>query len=209
MEINVSDPVPVILTEESEVDAKREKMFRKRALVTAEIVSSEATYLNRLRTTVEVFMIPLREKTILSPVEFEGQFGKLELIRDMHEKLYEELENISQNDGPMKIGKTFKNFSHFLKMYKQYLACFEGAMLKRAKLVTSNKKFANFLELARQDPRCMGMTFESFLVEPVQRVPRYRMLLEEVLKCTPDDLEDYADIVSALEIVSPLFTKDL
>ena len=117
-------------------------------------------------------------------------------------RLYEEL-STAQSDGLLKIGKIFKDFSYFLKMYKQYLACFEGAMLKRAKLLTSNKKFSNYLEEARQDPRCMGMSFDSFLVEPVQRIPRYRMLLEELLKYTPQDHDDYKDIVSALEIVSP------
>ena len=43
-------------------DAKREKMFQKRALVASEIVSSEATYLNRLRVTADVFMTPFRYK---------------------------------------------------------------------------------------------------------------------------------------------------
>lgn len=49
--------------------------------------------------------------------------------------------------------------------------------------------------------RCLGMGFDSFLVEPVQRIPRYRLLLEELLKCTAETHSDYQNIVEALTLV--------
>ena len=47
----------------------------------------------------------------------------------------------------------------------------------------------------------MGMTFDSFLVEPVQRVPRYRLLLTELLKYTADGDADFVNLNTALSIV--------
>jgi len=43
---------------------------------------------------------------------------------------------------------------------------------------------------------------ESLLIQPVQRVPRYRMLLAELLKYTKNDNKDYARIKGALDTVS-------
>ena len=233
---------------EEERRIKREKREKRRLCVVNEILSSENTYVNRLRTTVDVFIIPLREKNILTNDEFKKQFGNLEIIRELHERLLQALtvsspssssitnppstttmpsstsstttpSSTSSSPSPstssttpthisstqtietLQIGKIFKEFSAFLKMYKEYLAFYEGGIVRLAKLVTTNRKFVEFLEKSRADPRCLGMGIDSFLMEPVQRIPRYRMLLEELLKYTSEDNEDHANIAIALENV--------
>lgn len=90
-------------------------------------------------------------------------------------------------------------------MYKEYLAFYEGGIVRLATLVTSNRKFAEFLEKARADPRSLGMGIDSFLMEPVQRIPRYRMLLEELLKYTPPENDDYENIAAALDKVCYIY----
>jgi len=47
----------------------------------------------------------------------------------------------------------------------------------------------------------MGLSVESFLIEPVQRVPRYRLLLESLLKSTPEDHAEHESISEALALV--------
>ena len=42
----------------------------------------------------------------------------------------------------------------------------------------------------------------SFLITPVQRVPRYKLLLEDLLKAMPEEEEDKGDLKEALELVS-------
>jgi len=37
---------------------------------------------------------------------------------------------------------------------------------------------------------------------PVQRIPRYLMLLKELLKCTPSDHVDYVDLIKAHEKIA-------
>ena len=136
-------------------DVSSSKRIRKREMIVNEIMSSEGVYLNRLSTLRDVYLVPIREGNILSNSEYTGQFWQLDSICDLHVKLFEELSN-GFNGGDILIGKIFKDFSHFLKIYKQYLSCFAGALSKRAKLLTSNKKFIDFVHSAQQDPRCQG-----------------------------------------------------
>ena len=49
--------------------------------------------------------------------------------------------------------------------------------------------------------RCHGLDLTSFLIMPVQRVPRYRMLIEEIVKQTPPDHPDMQSLATALEKV--------
>ena len=64
-----------------------------------------------------------------------------------------------------------------------------------------NGQFARFLEQAQQDPRSMGLSIADLLIEPVQRIPRYKLLLEQLLKYTPESHPDYANMGAALESV--------
>ncbi|KAJ4459581.1 hypothetical protein PAPYR_4305 [Paratrimastix pyriformis] len=49
------------------------------------------------------------------------------------------------------------------------------------------------------DERVNGATLESFLIQPVQRVPRYRLLLVELLKATPATAPDRKALEEAME----------
>jgi len=46
------------------------------------------------------------------------------------------------------------------------------------------------------------LTFENFRILPIQRVPRYELLLKELIKCTPKEHEDYAQLNGALAIIT-------
>ena len=45
-------------------------------------------------------------------------------------------------------------------------------------------KVASFIAKIEANSRCSGLSLASYLIEPVQRVPRYEMLLKELLKNT-------------------------
>ena len=50
--------------------------------------------------------------------------------------------------------------------------------------------------------KCKGHeyeTLESFLITPVQRIPRYNLLLKEIVKNTWKTHPDYEDLVAAME----------
>lgn len=65
----------------------------------------------------------------------------------------------------------------------------------------NNRRFNELVEAALINPACENLTLESFLVEPVQRIPRYKLLLDELRKHTPDSHPDHPNIVAACETV--------
>jgi FYVE/RhoGEF/PH domain-containing protein 5/6 len=178
------------------------KMERKRRHVIEEMISTEKTYLNRLEAIVDIFIIPLRNSgKIIDSIDIQGQFGYWENIYLLHKDLLSTMMKDFES-GDLLLGKLFSGFSPFLKMYKQYLVDYERALSRRAVLMTSNKKFQEFVEAARLDPKCTGLALESLLIEPVQRIPRYRMLLEQLIKYTSEDHEDFISLTKALVHIS-------
>ena len=196
------------LEEQEEIASKKlTENLKQRGFIVKEIIATERVYVDKLKAMIEVYIEPIRVKEILDSCDINSQFLNLEVIHGLHVKLLSDL-TIEKVESDVKVGLVFSTFAPFLKMYTQYVMNFELAMTRRAQLLISNKKLSTFLDSAKADPRSKGGDLESFLVGPVQRIPRYRMLLEQVLKYTPPDHEDYPNLVSSLEKVSEVATHN-
>jgi len=58
-----------------------------------------------------------------------------------------------------------------------------------------------FVRAVELQSRCHGLTLSSFLIMPVQRIPRYKMLLQELLKYTDNNHRDFEKLTSACQII--------
>lgn len=67
------------------------------------------------------------------------------------------------------------------------------------------KRLRGFMQRARGDPRHSQLSIESYLLLPVQRIPRYRLLIEDLVRSTPPErVEDPASMVAALDAITVL-----
>lgn len=65
------------------------------------------------------------------------------------------------------------------------------------------KRIRAFLHRARMDPHHSQLSFEAYLHLPVQRIPRYRLLFEDLARvCPPERLSDGRSILNALSSIS-------
>ncbi|PWN54257.1 hypothetical protein IE53DRAFT_258314 [Violaceomyces palustris] len=65
------------------------------------------------------------------------------------------------------------------------------------------KKLKSFMKRCRAHPKHHQLNVESYLLLPVQRIPRYRLLLEDLAKCTPPSrLREHDALLTALEHIT-------
>ena len=68
-----------------------------------------------------------------------------------------------------------------------------------------NTTFLKFCALAEADPKCRGLQLNSFLIMPIQRIPRYQLLITELIKQTrkvyPSRDEEITALGQALDMV--------
>jgi hypothetical protein len=178
---------------------KLEKMMKKRGYVIQEIISTEKTYVDRLRSTMAIIIQPLKEAKILDALDLKEQFEIFEHIAQVHGK-----HQCEDFDTSAAFVAFFDDIFENVQLYAEYLAAYEPAMQRRGYLLTGNRKFCNFLDKSEKGPGLMGQKLESILILPVQRIPRYRLLLEELRKCTPVGHGQYATVQLALEKISDM-----
>jgi len=97
------------------------------------------------------------------------------------------------------LGEAFLKLTDFLKVYTSYCNNYPKALTKTTSLRQSIPEFKSFIEKARSDPRCNDLEFTQFLILPIQRIPRYVLLLSDMVRYTPRRHEDYSKLNLALE----------
>lgn len=181
----------------------------RRDQIANELLVTERTYVELLGICVEQFLKPLRAETstLLPQEKVTAIFSNIEDILQMNTVLLHDLEERmeSWSDGQC-IGDLFVRLAPFLRIYTAYVSNFDDAS---ATLETCEKlpAFAAFLKERFEDPVCKGQSLRSFLILPVQRIPRYRLLLEDMVKNTRSTHADYAPLTESLTTIKEVATQ--
>lgn len=104
------------------------------------------------------------------------------------------------NNTNSKIGDLFIEFSPYFMMYQQYLSNCAKAMeyLKHLSL-KKNSKFVKFC--LKLGVKYNGETLQSLLILPIQRLPRYSLCLQQIIKHTASAHLDMKNLRQALSLV--------
>ncbi len=136
-----------------------------------------------------------------------------DLLQQLHDSIRSCSDSDSQARGPgqplvtadsagkVEMGEVMLQFSPFFKMYNQYVAGHGAALTLLAELSASDSAFTDWLRRTEMSPAAGGQTLPSFLIMPVQRVPRYALLLKELLAHTPPSHCDHEPLKQALGVV--------
>eukprot|EP00002_Diphylleia_rotans_P020968 TRINITY_DN4079_c0_g1_i11.p1 TRINITY_DN4079_c0_g1~~TRINITY_DN4079_c0_g1_i11.p1 ORF type:complete len:592 (-),score=109.27 TRINITY_DN4079_c0_g1_i11:240-2015(-) len=84
-----------------------------------------------------------------------------------------------------------------LDQYSMYVNNFNRSMDTIQKLGESNKLFLHALQKLENDPACMKQTLGAILIMPIQRIPRYLLLLGDLLKHVDDGFTGYQQLLDA------------
>ncbi|KAI7850157.1 hypothetical protein BDC45DRAFT_519118 [Circinella umbellata] len=187
---------------------------RKRQETIFELVYTEDDFVKDLEYVNQMWIQPLRKKNII-PVErkeefIEKVFCNIMAIHEVNLRFLSAL-RVRQKENPMvaQIGDVVLDFVVELEPFLLY-----GARQHEAKYIVDtervmNSKFATFAEQTERHPSSYRLELDGYLSKPTARLGRYTLLLDNVLKYTPED-EDHPDrinIPKATNIIKQFLTR--
>ncbi|ELP90470.1 Rho/RAC guanine nucleotide exchange factor, putative [Entamoeba invadens IP1] len=96
-----------------------------------------------------------------------------------------------------KLGEALSLFIPMLNVYKLYVGNSDLSINTLIEM-SKNKKFNDLLVLLREQlPPGKQLDLRSFLIMPVQRLPRYSLLLADLIKHTSKDHPDFENLLKA------------
>ncbi|KAF2077285.1 hypothetical protein CYY_001410 [Polysphondylium violaceum] len=173
-----------------------------------EIIETERRYVNSLELIINVFLVPLQstKKDLLSASEITTIFSNCTSLYGVHKELLESLEKRWEKwDQQQCLAECFINLSPYLKLYTQYINNFNNAISTLSECKKRDSKVKDFFfKDCKTNPLLDKRDFLDLNIQPVQRIPRYRLLLSDLLKHTPEGHKDYNNIKKALEEIQNL-----
>ncbi|KAI1318827.1 hypothetical protein EDD11_005673 [Mortierella claussenii] len=104
-----------------------------------------------------------------------------------------------------RIGRVFAEHVPYMKMYSFYINNYDNALRVLQTQLTQakyKKKMKEFLRRCAKHPNHTQLALQGYLLLPVQRIPRYKLLLQDLLENTWPEHVDHQDIATALEKIS-------
>ncbi|XP_047650746.1 FYVE, RhoGEF and PH domain-containing protein 2 isoform X8 [Phacochoerus africanus] len=100
-----------------------------------------------------------------------------------------------------RIGDVIQKLAPFLKMYSEYVKNFERAIELLATWTDKSPPFQEVITRIQSSEASGSLTLQHHMLEPVQRIPRYELLLKEYVQKLPAQAPDLADAQKALNMI--------
>lgn len=189
-------------------------------LISKEILDTESRFIEILSALVEVFVAPIqaashiRDESVAGSVALDSRvqvlFATATQILKLNVRFLEEIRRVIEAWLPSRrepvppmgcpsIGSVFLNYAPLFRIFSSYAKDHETvAALLGAASKSKGSSWEKFVSRASMDPRCKGQTLESMLIQPVQRIPRYKLLLEELKRKCSSDSRGYNDLLASI-----------
>uniref|UniRef100_A0A4W6EPG4 FYVE, RhoGEF and PH domain containing 3 n=1 Tax=Lates calcarifer TaxID=8187 RepID=A0A4W6EPG4_LATCA len=191
-------------TQDEDSDLDEGSKSQKLLNIAKELLHTEEAYVKRLNLLDQVFCTKLTEAGIPQDV-ITGIFSNISSIYCFHDKfLLPELKTriTGEWDSNPRIGDILQKLAPFMKMYGEYVKNFDRAMDLVNTWTQRSSQFKSVVQNIQKQDVCGNLTLQHHMLEPVQRIPRYELLLKDYLKKLPDDALDRKDAEKALELIS-------
>ncbi|ELP84240.1 Rho/RAC guanine nucleotide exchange factor, putative [Entamoeba invadens IP1] len=169
-----------------------------------EITSSEELYVSNL--------ILLKDFYLQKLVEYKDEelikntMKDLEMIIKYNQTLLNALLSFKQANNIYGNGfaKQFYQFTMFLKSYTTYInhqSLVSDDIFQKSQ---KNKNYGNKLKELSMQPEVKNQTVFSYLILPVQRIPRYELFIKQLIKNIPSYHKERQDLSRSLKAVSDI-----
>ncbi|ORX33708.1 Dbl homology domain-containing protein [Piromyces finnis] len=144
----------------------------------------------------------ISKSKLLSEKEFNWLFSNVKDLVVVNKEFNDNLVSLKENDPVIpEIGNEFLKIAEKLKTYKEYCSNYPSA-LSLLRELNQKPEIKNLLtKLSTENAECRGLSLESFLIKPVQRICKYPLMIKELLKYTSKDSKDHPILENSLTVI--------
>lgn len=168
--------------------------------VLLEVVDTERTYVRDIGAIVEGYLKPLSQLTDskIKPEELRSLFGNIERICAFNSGFLAQLEKCGFD--PVSIARCFVANSSGFSVYTEFCTSYPTMVSTLTELVGKAETAEIFK--ARQTSLHHSLPLGSYLLKPVQRILKYHLLLQNILKHVDKESPGYPDVKNALSVMT-------
>jgi hypothetical protein len=182
-------------------ESSREAATSLNAALFEELVSTEIMYVRHLRTMVRCFARPAQKLSILSAEDKNAIFSNSEALLMCAEALLDGLQKSGEVEEVW--AEAFLSVAPFFKLYSVYCRNYVTALQAAQRCRAECDGFKDFLlsQAAGAPAHSQSWRLEDFLILPVQRLTKYPLFFQDLLRGTAQSHPQYAKVLKAQEVL--------
>ncbi|GMT07743.1 hypothetical protein PENTCL1PPCAC_29917 [Pristionchus entomophagus] len=168
-----------------------------------ELYSTERAYLQYLKALIEVFLKPICENAKYAERLYAKKLlAEINPIFAVHKEILRSLRDSHS------IHSSFEELTPYLKLYSSYAVSY-GRTLEALISLSGNLRLRSFIEKLESDVHALGTKLTFLLVMPIQRIPRYVLLLKRLQDATDskDEKECLEKVLIEIEEITDNMEK--
>ncbi|EDR27611.1 Rho/RAC guanine nucleotide exchange factor, putative [Entamoeba dispar SAW760] len=181
--------------------------YRER--IVNEMFDTEKSYVSSMETCIKGYYDPLIQSghSVAPADKVNAVFLHFQSVLSINKELLKNMTELKEKgELSTKLGEAFSQFIPMMNVYKLFLGNSDTSLQFLVELEKSCK-FNDVLDLLRSHlPGDNQLDLRSYLIMPVQRLPRYKLLLTDLIKHTDDGFVDKPKLIDALDKISKLAT---
>ncbi|XP_016937058.2 protein vav isoform X2 [Drosophila suzukii] len=171
--------------------------FEQRDYVIRELIDTESNYLDVLTALKTKFMGPLERH--LNKDELRVIFPRIRELADIHTKFLDKLRESLTPNAKLKMAQVFLEFREPFLIYGEYCSCLLGAIDYLADVCKKNQIIDQLVQKCERDYNVGKLQLRDILSVPMQRILKYHLLLDKLVKETSPLHDDYRSLERAKE----------
>ncbi|CAF3108847.1 unnamed protein product [Rotaria socialis] len=177
-----------------------------------ELVETEKSYVQDMQRLLERYIEPLRDDAKLLPMDaIESLYVSVKSIHQLQQTFLKRLESnipteiVAYNaihefrDILVSIADTFLSYAQYFKLYSTF--CAMHLRINRLLDIHQNNQHLKEFLAARNPRHQHSLSFESYLIKPVQRILKYPLLLQQMLTFSNSNETNSNEPVLCFEII--------
>lgn len=183
---------------------KGDYILKKQYEVLNEFIQTEKLYVSNLNLIIDEFFLPLTK--ILSDETHKKIFSSIQTIFKLNSTFLDSLEKVMSTQSIKNIPFTISSFIKTFKLYTDYIQNYDLGFNTINNEKNKNPKLQAFLNEKYESlmKRGINVNLGSLLIMPIQRLPKYLLLCEELLKNSPEEEKELLE-KSILELKDIVF----
>ncbi len=163
--------------------------MRKRNRIVFDLVEKEGEYMTQLEVLVSNFLRPFKmsassTKAPITHEEINCIFLNSEILLFLHQIFYKGLSKKLENWPTLFIGDLFDFLLPMLVIYQEYVRNHHYSLQILTELKSRSVEFRNLLKRCEEKSKCEGRPLEVFLTYPMHQIPRYILVLHQLISHT-------------------------
>ncbi|KAL4220833.1 Pleckstrin y domain containing [Mactra antiquata] len=177
-----------------------------------ELLNTELQYIRSIRVISDLFLcvlLNLQNELILNEIDTDKLFNHIGDITNANcdfwqnhlVKVLQESRDTKQLLNPSQMKEGFKRYNDIFQPYVQYCSKQKMCTDYMKSQYTENDLFKTFVIWAEAQKQCNRLKLTDLLVKPMQRLTKYSLLLQAILRKTDDDHQrkDLLEMIASVD----------